>query len=434
MNLPGELEIGVAGSAAAGEGAPHADARGESIWDRFTRGRAEAEAALALGSRGYEHALADAALLARLGMQGARFSIAWPRVQPNGRGRGNRAALDHYARLLDALLAAGVRPLPTLYSWDLPQALEEVGGWSAPDSAGRFADFAEIVARALGDRVAAWVAFERPSVFLREGYLTGRHAPGRSDAASYLRATHVVNLALAEAARAIRSARPAAAVGTAPAFHACIPASDRAADEAAAKRWLALDTEWHLAPALGGAYPDAFVEGVHTEQEGLREADAKRLRAPLDFVMLAAGPSWRVRFEAEPLGLNAEAERLDESPDRLADSLHSALSQFAARHPGLAIGFTLTGSAFESGGGADADGACRARLEAALSACLRAIGEGAAIRSFFAEPFLDGFDFDSGSTSCGGLVAVDPVSGARSVRGAGRWFSRVARARSDEPG
>ena len=168
LRFPDGFFWGAATAAYRIEGAWQADGKGESIWDRF--------------------------------------SLAWPRIQPGGRGGANRAGLDHYARLVDALLAAGIRPFRTLYHWDLPQALEDEGGWASRELAQRFADYAEQAVRALGDRVKSWMLFNEPNIFTSFGYLFGLHAPGRREPDAFLRATHVVNLAQGEAFRAMRCA------------------------------------------------------------------------------------------------------------------------------------------------------------------------------------------------------------------------------------
>jgi beta-glucosidase len=431
MNLPDGFAIGVSHRAPAIEGALFADGRGESIWDRFTSGDGAASAALAFGARGYENALADVAPLARLGFQRLGFSLAWPRVQPAGRGRPNRAALDHYARVVDALLAAGIEPVATLYGWDLPQALEEAGGWPARDTAGRFADFAEHAARALADRVAAWVAFDRPSAFLAAGYATGAHAPGRGDADACWRALHVVNLALGDAVRAIGAARADARIGTAVALRACVPRRDVAADADACVRWRAFEQASHLEPALTGAYPEALAETLSAERLAQVEGDAARLRAPLAFVALVAGPSLGVGArEPCPLGLHASAEPLPEPAEQLAGSLREEVARFAGAHPDVDLELTLDLASF----GPASEAVQRERLETALGAALAAHAAGVRMRAFDAAPFLDGFDFDARALAATGLVAVDHPGGARTPREPARWLGRVASARTTEPG
>lgn len=220
------------------EGAWQSDGKGESIWDRFchTPGR------IRNGSNGdracdsYHRFAEDVALQKEMELGSYRFSITWPRIQPAGRGPAHAKGVDYYRRLVDALLEAGIRPFPTLYHWDLPQVLEDAGGWPHRDTASRFAEYAERVVEALGDRVKSWMIFNEPNIFTTMGHLAGLHAPGRRDPEAFLRATHVVNLAQGEAFRAMRAARPDLTIGTAFSFSACEPASDDPEDLEASER------------------------------------------------------------------------------------------------------------------------------------------------------------------------------------------------------
>jgi beta-glucosidase len=187
---------------------------------------------------------------ARDGSQQLRFSLSWPRIQPDGSGPANAKGLDYYRRLIDALLAAGIRPFPTLYHWDLPQALEDEGGWPNRDLAGRFAEYAEVVVRALGDRCKSWMIFNEPNIFTTMGYLIGIHAPGRREPENFLRATHTVNLAHGDAFRAMRATQRDLVIGTAFNMTACEPATDSQADIAASERWHRFMNEWFLQPSL----------------------------------------------------------------------------------------------------------------------------------------------------------------------------------------
>src|SRR5262245_18417912 len=213
-----------------------------------------------------------------------RFSIAWPRIQPEGRGAANAAGLDYYRRLVDALLAAGIRPFPTLYHWDLPQALEERGGWPARDTAARFAEYAHLVVRALGDRVTDWMICNEPAIFTQFGYGLGIHAPGVRSRSALLRATHPVALAQGEAFRAVNEERPGLSVGSAFSMQPAGPASGAVADAAAAERMHCWFNDWFMRPAPRGAYPECFEAGVPEHEMEVREGDMRRVQAPLDFI------------------------------------------------------------------------------------------------------------------------------------------------------
>jgi beta-glucosidase len=254
ISFPHNFYWGTATAAYQIEGAWNADDKGESIWDRF----AHAPEKIKNGDTGdiacdsYHRWREDIALMRVMNLNSYRFSISWPRVQPSGFGPANSKGIDYYSRLVDALLEAKIRPFVTLYHWDLPQALEDLGGWPNRDTAARFADYVDIMARALGDRVSDWMLFNEPAAFVDVGYLEGIHAPGHVSLLDFLRATHVVNLAQGAGFRALKAARPSARVGTAFSMSSCEPASTSAADKLAAERAHAITNIWFLEPALRG--------------------------------------------------------------------------------------------------------------------------------------------------------------------------------------
>jgi beta-glucosidase len=190
------------------EGAWNADGKGESVWDRFshTPGRIKTGDTGDVACDHYNRWREDVALMKKLDQTSYRFSIAWPRIQPTGKGPANQKGLDFYSRLVDELRKQGIRPFPTLYHWDLPQALEDAGGWPNRETADRFGEYAAIMATALGDRVDDWMVFNEPGVFVLLGYGIGMHAPGKSDFPAMLRASHVVNMAQGDGVRALRAA------------------------------------------------------------------------------------------------------------------------------------------------------------------------------------------------------------------------------------
>ena len=220
------------------EGAAAEDGKGPSIWDTFCR----VPGAIATGETGdvscdhYHRWREDVALMRELGLGAYRFSISWPRVLPRGRGRVNEKGLDFYDALVDALLAIGVRPFVTLYHWDLPQALQERGGWTAPDVVAAFSDYASLIARRLGDRVTDWMTLNEPEVVAFAGHHVGVHAPGVRDFTTALRVSHNLHLAHRAGAAAIRAARPNARVGIALNMSPCEPASDAGCCSAGGER------------------------------------------------------------------------------------------------------------------------------------------------------------------------------------------------------
>ena len=192
------------------EGAWKEDGKGESIWDRFahTPGKIKNGDTGDVACDSYHRWGEDIALMRAMNLNSYRFSISWPRVQPSGSGATNQRGLDYYRRLVDSLLAANIRPFVTLYHWDLPQALQDAGGWPNRDVADRYADYVQVMAQALGDRVSDWMLFNEPDAFTDLGYLEGTHAPGHTSIFDFLRATHVVNLAQGAGFRALKAARP----------------------------------------------------------------------------------------------------------------------------------------------------------------------------------------------------------------------------------
>jgi beta-glucosidase len=300
VRFPEGFQWGTATASAQIEGAWQEDGKSPSIWDRFahTPGRIKNGDTPDVACDSYHRFPEDVALMREMNLTSYRFSISWPRILPGGGGPVNARGVDYYGRLVDALLDAGIRPFPTLYHWDLPQTLQDRGGWPNRDTAGRFADYAAAVMRALSDRVSHWIIFNEPSIFTTMGYLAGIHAPGIRDRDAFLRAGHTVNLAQGEAFRAMRSERSDAVIGTAFSMSPCEPAGDAAADAAAAERWHGLVNLWYLEPALRGRYPHAFVDGPPLEAMGVREGDMDLVRAPLDF--LGINLYTRTLVEARP--------------------------------------------------------------------------------------------------------------------------------------
>jgi len=310
VRFPEGFRWGTATASYQIEGAWQEDGKGLSIWDTFahTEGRIKKGHTGDVACDSYHRYAEDVALMRAMNLNSYRFSISWPRILPDGGKPVNAAGLDYYSRLVDALLAAGIRPFPTLYHWDLPQAIQDAGGWPERDTAGRFADYAEVVVRALSDRVSSWMIFNEPSIFTIMGHLVGIHAPGIRDADAYLRATHTVNLAQGEAFRAMRAVGSDLSIGTAFNMSPAEPAGDSEADLAAAERWHALVNLWFLEPALRGRYPGAFVDGPPLERMGVRDGDLERVRAPLDFLGINLYTRTVVEhWDDEPNGLAARA-------------------------------------------------------------------------------------------------------------------------------
>ncbi|MFT4083436.1 MAG: GH1 family beta-glucosidase [Nocardioides sp.] len=282
VDLPAGFVLGTSTASYQIEGAVTADGRGRSIWDTFC----ERPGAIRDGSSGavacdhYHRMAEDVALMAGLGVGGYRFSLAWPRIQPTGRGAANGVGLDFYDRLVDGLLEAGIAPMATLYHWDLPQALQDAGGWASRETAERFGEYAALVAARLGDRVAYWCPVNEPNVHTMLGHGLGTHAPGVTDWFGALPVAHHLLLGHARAVAALRSAG-AASIGTATNHTPVWRLSDSASDRGGAAFYDALWNWLFADPVLLGRYPDELGDllGLLPVADG----DLAAIHAPLDF-------------------------------------------------------------------------------------------------------------------------------------------------------
>lgn len=277
---------GTATASYQNEGAWNADGKGESIWDRFTHtpGKVRGGVTGDVACDQYHRYAQDIALAKQLNLKSYRFSVSWPRVQPTGTGAPNMKGLDFYSRFVDTLLQAGIRPWCTMYHWDLPQALEDRGGWPNRDLAGYFADYAGILAKHLGDRITVWAPFNMPWAIAFMGYAAGAFPPCRTSFSDFLKAAHTLALAQGEAHRAVKSASPKATVGSAYEMAPAYAKTDSEADRAAAARYHAMNNVFFLEAAMHGQYPKAFVGEPPLELMGFKAGDEKLLRAPLDWV------------------------------------------------------------------------------------------------------------------------------------------------------
>src|SRR5271168_3498617 len=285
-HFPDNFIWGMATASYQVEGAWNEDGKGESIWDRFshTQGKIKGAATGDVACDQYHLYPQDIAILKRLNQKSYRFSISWARIQPTGTGAPNQKGLDHYSRLVDALQEAGIRPFCTIYHWDLPQALEDRGGWPNRDLAGYYADYAGILAKNLGDRVTVWAPFNMPWTFTYLGYGVGVFPPARANFNEFLKAAHTVNLAQGEAFRSIKAASSKATVGSAYGMAPAYPETDSEADRAATARYHAMNNLYFLNPAMHGEYPKAFVGATPYEAMGYKDGDDKIMKVPLDWV------------------------------------------------------------------------------------------------------------------------------------------------------
>jgi beta-glucosidase len=439
---------GAATAAYQVEGAWKEDGRGESIWDRFahTAGNVKNGDTGDVACDSYHRYKEDIALAKQLNLASYRFSIAWPRIQPTGRGQPNPKGLDYYKRLIDTILEAQIRPLPTLYHWDLPQPLEDAGGWPNRQTADLFADYVSIVGRALGDRVGQWAIFNEPKTFTGVGYWNGRHAPGRRDWNAFLRATHTVNLAQGQAFRALRAANGGLKIGSAFDVAPMFPATGSYADLAAAERWHRFQNLWFVTTALRGHYPEGVLPPERqAELLGFRDGDEKIMRAPLDFLGLNYYSPWIVQYSTAPdsaIDVSVSGQwatapgtghpKTDIGWDIYPQGFYDILVRMARETGNLPIEITENGAACNTqpdARGEIHDAARISYLRSHLSELAHAIRDGVPVRAYHCWSLLDNFEWAEGYSQRFGLVHVDFAHGQRrTIKDSGHWYARVAAA------
>ncbi len=459
LDFPEGFVWGASTSAFQIEGAAHLEGRRDSIWDAFCRvpGAVMDDHDGEVACDHYFRHAEDVALMTRLGLPAYRFSVSWARVRPDG-GEPNPAGLDFYSRLVDELLEGGITPWVTLYHWDLPQALEDRGGWPSRDTAHRFAEFALTVHEQLGDRVSRWITLNEPwcSAFL--GYGGGQHAPGRMDHRLAVAAAHHLLLGHGLVAAELRARSPESRIGISLNLDQTDPADPTdPADVDAARR---VDGQWNrvfLDPIFRGSYPaDVLADTAHLGlAEHIADGDLEVIATPIDVLgvnyyhgqavtrrapedapdgqaplprpvgphLPAAEGVHRVRRDlpTTPMGWEIQPEGLT----RLLLRLHAEYTGPAGVH----LMVTENGAAYDDAVGPDGqvdDPGRRAYLESHVRAVHDAISGGADVRGYFVWSLLDNFEWTWGLTKRFGLVHVDFATLARTVKSSGRWFSQVA--------
>ena len=448
--FPVDFWWGAATAAFQIEGATTADGRTPSIWDTFadTPGRITNGDRADQATDHYHRFAGDVALMREIGLSAYRFSISWPRIRPGGGHVTNRAGIGFYDRLVDELLAAGIVPTATLYHWDLPQELEDAGGWANRDTAERFAEYASTVGAALGDRVHTWFTLNEPwcSAFL--GYGSGHHAPGRVNAADALAAAHHLMLAHGWAVDALRSTGPGA-VSVALNAGAVRPVTSRPADVTAARRIDGLLNRIFLEPILCGQYPADVVEDVKAISDFgfVREGDLTAISRRIDVLgvnyyqpdlvgaALTRAPSSPypgcedIAFHPTPGPQTAMGWTVDESG--LRELLVRFHRDYCVAYGGLPLMVTENGAAYadEVGPAGDIDDPERIEyLRRHLGAVREAIDEGVDLRAYFVWSLLDNFEWAFGYSRRFGLVHVDYDTQRRTLKGSAHWYRRVIEA------
>ncbi len=432
--FPRSFLWGAATAAYQIEGGVDQGGRGPSIWDTFAHqpGRIENGDTGDVACNHFELWEHDVELMSTLGLNAYRLSLSWSRLQPLGVGPLNSEGVSFYRRLLEALRTAGVRPFVTLYHWDLPQALEDRGGWPERDTALLFAEYVSRVIAALGDLADDWITLNEPWCAAFIGYWEGRHAPGRQDLPAAVAAGHHLNVAHGLATQAIRAQRPNLSVGASNLITDLIPASDSQQDHAATVRMDLNNNQFFLAPVLTGAYPDAMFD-LYREQglEALvQPGDEVLIGQPTDFVGINHYQQIVVSHDPTDPHLHASGSPAEPATTSLGwsvrpESLSRVLLRVAHDYTSLPLYVTENGACFDDhidplGRVMDLERV--SYLSRYIAATAHAIGEGVNVQGYFAWSLLDNFEWAEGFGKRFGLVHVDFATQRRIPKESARWY------------
>jgi len=453
MSFPPGFIWGAATAAYQIEGGAAAHGKGQSIWDTFTRqpGKIRAGDTGDIACDAYHRYSEDVELMSSLGLNGYRFSISWPRVQPGGRGPLNQKGVDYYRALLDRLAERGIAGAATLYHWDLPQELQDEGGWAARATAERFADYAEAMASALGDRVSRWITLNEPQVVANHGYREGNHAPGLRDPGAAAAANHHLLLGHGLAVSAMRAQLPAdTPVGITLDLHPVKLVGDTRYDALERARLVA-DADLnglYLEPLLSGQYPAHARAALTPPDYLIASGDMATISQPIDFLginyyaclYLRAGDPADLR-KNELLSKTGVPGVVEYRPDSLertamgwlvdADGLYDLLMRLSKDAPGLPLYVTENGRAVEdyvTPEGTVHDPERVRYLHQHLSAAAKAINDGASLAGYYVWSLLDNFEWGWGYQKRFGIVFVDFGTQRRIPKSSAGFYSGVIRA------
>ena len=413
------------------EGAWNEDGKGESIWDRFshTPGKIEDQSTGDIACDHYHRVEEDIALMRQLGLKAYRFSTAWTRVLPLGRGRINQKGLDFYDRLVDSLCAANIEPLLTLYHWDLPQALQDEGGWENRETCHAFADYSALMVKRLSDRVKYWTTFNEPSVVAFDGNLSGQHAPGNQDPRITYQVAHNLMVAHGLATQAIRAANPAVEVGIVLNLWMADPATDSPEDIAAANLAFERSETLFLDPIFKAHYPPAAYELVGENMPKIYAGDMALIAQKLDYV----GINFYSRNLVSATG-NIDpvpgSEYTEMGWEVCAPALRRMLVKINNEYSLPPIYITENGSAFHDEVSADGKIHDPRRLDYLkqhfIQTCL-AMQDGVDVRGYMVWSLMDNFEWGHGFTKRFGLIRVDYETQKRTIKDSGEWYAEVTR-------
>ncbi|MFG1660777.1 GH1 family beta-glucosidase [Micromonospora chersina] len=433
LRFPPDFGWGAATSAYQIEGAAKEDGRGESVWDTFshTPGRTRNGDTGDVAADHYHRYAQDLDLMRDLGLRSYRFSISWPRIQADGSGRPNQRGLDFYRRLVDGLHERGIAPMATLFHWDLPQALQDAGGWENRDTAERFADYADAVFRALGDRVPVWLTVNEPKTVVQNGYLWGHHAPGRQDPAAAYLVAHHLQLAHGLAVRALRAAGVGGRIGPALNLHPCYPADDTAEAATATRLYDGYENRLYLDSIFKGAYPEDVLADLGADSRmvrGVRDGDLKIISSPVDLLAVQYYTPIYVTGQGDTVRRwpTSEAEWQQIYPEGMYDILTRVTRDYGR------VPITITENGLPCPDTLAADGTVddSARIDFLrdhFAAAHRAIRDGVPLESYHVWSLLDNFEWAEGYEQRWGLVYVDYPTQRRVLKRSAHWYRDVIR-------
>lgn len=440
IQFPEDFVWGVATASYQIEGAVDEDGRGPSIWDTFsaTPGKVKHGDTGAVACDHYHRYREDIALMRdSLGVDAYRFSIAWPRVLPEGRGQVNETGLDFYERLVDSLLEAGITPWVTLYHWDLPQALQDAGGWPSRDIVAAYRDYVDVVTSRLGDRIRHWMTFNEPWVFTYLGYAAGIHAPGHKNFSEFLQGTHHMLLAHADAEPVIRrNAGDNAQVGLVLNLLWADPATEATEDQIAVERQMGFQNRWFLDPVYRGQYPGDMVQ-LYEQARVMPKIDTdeiSRVQGKPDF--LGVNFYTREVIQHDPDGMPVlQTSQVDQAGEHTTmgwevapESLYNVLTWVNTHYDPGSIYITENGAAFPdtvTEDGAVHDPRRTTYYQQYLASAHRAMTDGVPLRGYFAWSLMDNFEWAEGYEQRFGIIYVDYNTQQRILKDTAHWYSRV---------
>ncbi len=434
--LPQGFTWGAATAAYQIEGAWNEDGKGESIWDRFSHTPQSIET----GETGdiacdhYHRWREDVRLMQAIGLQAYRFSISWSRILPKGRGAINIRGLDFYSKLVDELLEAGIEPFVTLYHWDLPQGLQDEGGWPARSTAEAFGEYAAAVGRHLGDRVKKWMTLNEPHVSAVVGYLEGRHAPGHTNLREALSASHHLLLAHGLALPILRGASSGSQVGIALDYRPQTPASPSAADRAAAWREGGLINRWFLDPLAGRGYPEDLRRAYDDEMPYVQSGDLLQIAGRIDFLGLNYYFRNIARSSAEPDQSNLPVQAVvnpevtEMGWEVYPEGMFQMLGEVHFGYGFPAYYITENGAAYPDTvdkTGTVLDQNRISYIKRHLRQLAAAMAMGVPVRGYFAWSLMDNFEWAFGTSKRFGLIHVDYATQRRTIKASGHWYRSI---------